>query len=711
MNDRTNRRFAFVAMLVFCYAVPVAIAEEPEMRFSLSDGSTMVGGLDASGSTGSVLISSDLFRQPMVISTQVLFEARLNLPNRDSVAPKIFNPSTPTFAFVLVDGSQFVGTLQSWSDQSVVTETADLGRVEFPADRIVSVVEVSETSRQISSLATSRYRFRSEEGWRFFDGELVSETPGAAVVAKIDLPSRFQIRMEITCAGQADFELSLGDRSNAGAGQGGGRVDRRGGSLSRMPSERFVTRLEWLADSVALVRSNPSVSDAAVFDVTDGGGVLKLDLFFDQPAGQLAAFGGGLLLGNISLIDDDPLVRSVLTMINRGDNVDVKRFELIQWDGQLPESRRLPNRFTLLRDGTLVDEIAEQWESDRFRVDGNWHSNHDLLRMEFGRVMRPQGDCEFMLSGGGRVRGRITGAAGNGMILVLGSFGDRFSIDPSRVQRLVGNPDDAKFTRASETELVAEGVRLRGALIDGTDVGATFGWQSTISESKLGITASDGVEIRFGGPDAKSVAVLNAIWMELRSGDRLPGDLKRIDGDAVRFRSGICGEVLVSSTEISRIRLRGYDRLDRAELELLLSLPRRMKDSPPTHLLISPRGDVLRGRLLSIDAEEARMEIRGRTRMIQREKIAEIVWLDQVASKRTAVKYVVTTRVGARLGFAAAEFDGNELRGDHAVWGDCRVPSGTLQTLKFGPRGKNDQPRWNLLPVKEPRSFDSPDTD
>ena len=56
-----------------------------------------------------------------------------------------------------------------------------------------------------------------------------------------------------------------------------------------------MTRLEWLGRSVSLVRSNASVSDVSVFDVGDQDGVLAVDLYCDQTAGRLAAYGDGAL--------------------------------------------------------------------------------------------------------------------------------------------------------------------------------------------------------------------------------------------------------------------------------------------------------------------------------------------------------------------------------------------------------------------------------
>ena len=72
------------------------------------------------------------------------------------------------------------------------------------------------------SLSNSMFRFRCESGWSVNGGgDLVCVTPEAAVVGEIELPNQFRVRLRVRCEGQADFELSLGDRSADGAGQGG----------------------------------------------------------------------------------------------------------------------------------------------------------------------------------------------------------------------------------------------------------------------------------------------------------------------------------------------------------------------------------------------------------------------------------------------------------------------------------------------------------
>ncbi|MDV6031801.1 MAG: hypothetical protein F9B45_17260 [Phycisphaera sp. RhM] len=709
----TSAAYRLVVGVLFLLigSVRNASADDPGMRFLLVDGSEIDGTLSAAEEPERLRINSQLFAQPIEISTQNLLEARREPLNSDRVEDDDPDSSTNTIAFLLDDGSRFVGNVVSWHDGVIMLETEDLGRVSFAAQRVVRIVDQASMPHQILALSDARYRFRRETGWSFTEQGMTCTVPESTAVAGINLPDRFRIRIEVACEGTADFELSLGDRSPGGAGQGGARVDRRvdrrGGSISRLPTERFVTRVEWFDKSVSLVRSNASVSDAGVFDVADSAGRLSLDLYCDQMTGRLLAYRDGVLQADVSLVDEEPVVRRELTLINRGDPVQLTSFELFHWDGQPPPSQYLPDRFTLFRDGSIVDQVADQWDADRFRVDGTWHAMDDLARMEFAVAAQVAPACDVSLSGGSRVRGQVEGRDTNGAILVRDGTGTVLAVAPSRVTRWVGRSEDVTAAPVDASQFQADGVSLWGRLLRGRDVGATFGWRCLSGENDVGISATDGVTIRFASTsdsDAKSVPELG--MLELRCGDRLPGQLISIQPNGVRFQSDWCGEVLVALGEVRRIRTGPAVAAGETDAPWLTRLPRRMAASPPTHLLVSPTGDVLRGRLLSMDKDTARIEIRGRTRLINRSSVAEVIWLGPSDEGWAACRYVITTRDGARLGLQTAGFDGRELSGTQTELGNCRVPAAALERLRFGTRDASPGETWDLVPVKEPKTFE-----
>ncbi len=59
-----------------------------------------------------------------------------------------------------------------------------------------------------------------------------------------------------------------------------------------------------------------------------------------------------------------------------------------------------------------------------------------------------------------------------------------------------------------------------------------------------------------------------------------------------------------------------------------LTIPRFRRDNPPTHVLIAPNGDLLRGRMLSIDDSQVIFESRLETLKLDRSRVGAVVWLD-----------------------------------------------------------------------------------
>src|SRR5262249_33113909 len=117
----------------------------------------------------------------------------------------------------------------------------------------------------------------------------------------------------------------------------------------------------------------------------------------------------------------------------------------------------------------------------------------------------------------------------------------------------------------------------------------------------------------------------------------------------------------IKSVEL--IPTREAPRLTKTKRDRLLTLPRMQKDSPPTHLICSRNGDFLRGRIVEMDDQRLKVEVRLETREIPRDRVAQIIWLhpDELADQKTAALVVDSqpTRVqtmrgdGNRLTFAA----------------------------------------------------------
>ncbi len=208
----------------------------------------------------------------------------------------------------------------------------------------------------------------------------------------------------------------------------------------------------------------------------------------------------------------------------------------------------------------------------------------------------------------------------------------------------------------------------------------------------------------------------------LHSGDRIPCDSVTIDETGATFSSS-----RYDITSVRHDQLRGVElvpgappiQVPRPKLDRLLILPRLQRDNPPTHLIQSVDGDCLRGRLVSMDEQQLRVEIRLETKTLHRDRVARIIWLqsdevaDVTAKPQTAIIPADRTfvqaipRDGNRLTFLAEQLAGPFLSGRSELLGDCRVDLQQIDQLLIG--ASVDQPtttlpfgEWKLKPAAEP---------
>ncbi len=87
--------------------------------------------------------------------------------------------------------------------------------------------------------------------------------------------------------------------------------------------------------------------------------------------------------------------------------------------------------------------------------------------------------------------------------------------------------------------------------------------------------------------------------------------------------------------------------------QAVLTIPRFRRDSPPTHVIIAPNGDLLRGRLLALEGDQIEFESRLETLRFERGRIGAIVWLDP--PKKEAAKPADSDKTKADSAAAAVD--------------------------------------------------------
>lgn len=178
----------------------------------------------------------------------------------------------------------------------------------------------------------------------------------------------------------------------------------------------------------------------------------------------------------------------------------------------------------------------------------------------------------------------------------------------------------------------------------------------------------------------------------------------------------------VHSDEIRAIVLSDYKakvKIDGVALERFLTVPRRNKRDPPTHLLIATNGDLLRCRLLAIDESKVVVQAGFETLTLDREVLAQVIWLDtpqvkeedeqpEASSVADHHPLRVIGKSGGRYHIAVQPtvVEGSMIKGNNAVLGKAAVDLDSVDELLIGlvpaDIGANGQyAKWQLKNAKD----------
>lgn len=216
----------------------------------------------------------------------------------------------------------------------------------------------------------------------------------------------------------------------------------------------------------------------------------------------------------------------------------------------------------------------------------------------------------------------------------------------------------------------------------------------------------------------------------LRSGDTIPCQVTRIDEEGVYFNSPMTTSTFVPHAEIKAMELAPLQLrvlVGKVKRERLLTLPRMQKDSPPTHLIRSRSGDYIRGRLVGMDGETLRVELRLEERQIDRREVAYVIWFhpdelegaqaapaggNQAPAERGETRLQAVRSDGTRLTFRAERLTEGVLKGRSDVLGPCEVVLSEVDRLILGASVEREAAelaaqRWKLKPAAEPRIADA----
>jgi thiol-disulfide isomerase/thioredoxin len=239
----------------------------------------------------------------------------------------------------------------------------------------------------------------------------------------------------------------------------------------------------------------------------------------------------------------------------------------------------------------------------------------------------------------------------------------------------------------------------------------------------------------------------------LFSGDCFPAMVRRGDADEFFFESPLFPKQSIEQALVRGVRFvdyRGVDKIDRATRLRLLTLPRVQRNNPPSHLVVSRDGDLLRGKLIHFDRDQLVVDVRGEQRTILVKNIAELIALDpapkleqtsdpsepaqptdpaqpsdpaqptdpakpadsaeaqdpvQIASNDV---YQIILEQGARVSIVPESVDADELKGTHPQLGECSLPWSSVVRISLGDAiavdaSQNRYGKWKLQHAPDPK--------
>jgi peroxiredoxin len=145
--------------------------------------------------------------------------------------------------------------------------------------------------------------------------------------------------------------------------------------------------------------------------------------------------------------------------------------------------------------------------------------------------------------------------------------------------------------------------------------------------------------------------------------------------------------------------------------KMALTIPRFRREEPPTHILLAPNGDLLRGQLRGLSPDTIQFQSRLETMSFERDRVAAIICLSSLSEQddgRAAKEKSVQVRMGNGYALTIspdAAPDG-VLQGMSSVLGPCRVQAAEIAELAVGSQTHTAMnsvfSSWVPLAAKEP---------
>ncbi|WP_160168284.1 TlpA family protein disulfide reductase [Novipirellula maiorica] len=248
-------------------------------------------------------------------------------------------------------------------------------------------------------------------------------------------------------------------------------------------------------------------------------------------------------------------------------------------------------------------------------------------------------------------------------------------------------------SRRLEMQLESSGVDLAGWLVDRpSKPSGRLVWQTALSENATAINQGPQGKISIGSPRREDDLDESdgALPVVFRTGDIVSAAITRIDSRGVTARWSGQGEVLIPNADLESVTLTKVTKpleVHPRDLQRMLVVPRSMKDTPPTHLVVSVTGDLLRCNVLELKTDVLVVQVRSKTIELPRHRVAKIVWLyPQLDSQNASTEFLVHAVLVDHREVTLREFaiEEQKLMGQSRAFAEFEVPLSDVKSIYFG---------------------------
>ena len=502
--------------------------------------------------------------------------------------------------------------------------------------------------------------------WRMEQGAFVTEQHMASLYADVGLPEKAAIELDMAWekqdAQKPSFSIYLGTDESTATQQ-----------------EAFSLEV-WESFAIA---QRQTEDEADLGSIAEGvkNGSASLLVFLDQLQGRLLVLDrAGNILTDLQ-VPKQGGSHSGIKILSRSGRFRLNYMHVRGWSGVAPSDLQRETISVTAGDRVLAGDSLSlaagqlQLATDNEEA-GEPIALDQVTRIDFPNRSSAPKDHRTMISfrDGSRLKGQLLSANAADLEIQLAAAlapirvplnttkGVSFQLDDDTKPPPQSAPDGH---RLGKLELMD--TRLHGWLVDGEPVGDrpscllwkpvnarhavairdnAYGW--IVYRSPAGKKpprppqqqqqqAFGGGFLAIAGPqpatrpqERKFLPTQSRRGVHLRSGDIIPGNVTSIDETGVHISSSMTETKVIAHEHVKAAEL-----IDNAPIPLLtqekrdrlLTLPRMQRNAPPSHLLFSKQGDILRGELLAIADSRVEMQVRLSPYEIPLDRVATIVWL------------------------------------------------------------------------------------